>query len=327
MESPSKTLAQKLHENDAQVNRQAQSPLFRLSAEIRNKIWKLASTAYVNPDKEESTPSSQHRNKIECVSHFEPEKSRCISLSLLSTCRRVYLETALMPVSLNSIDLWCEKECWGIFARSVWDAAAKDIERALTPFRENSIPVKSTIHIYTTFFFLRLHFEALHDSLSLADPRVLHVTLPLSDALQIPQGFARSPAIYIFRDIAWLPSRLLAGRRVASQFLPLLTALPWNSVLKKYACLQEFVLEIETPFYDEKEVLTLLEKVKTWQANAQTRLKMELSDVEVTLRRVPWPDAFIEEGKRRNLGLNACGIIRPLDELAQGNSPFLLLSQ
>ena len=81
------------------INPQLASPLFvLLPAEIRQQIFQLALLSYPDP----SRPYSQHSF------WYRPgyTHARAITVSLLLTCRRVYLETDLVPVTQNEHVIW-----------------------------------------------------------------------------------------------------------------------------------------------------------------------------------------------------------------------------
>ncbi|KAF7366440.1 hypothetical protein MSAN_00900900 [Mycena sanguinolenta] len=73
---------------------QLQSPLFgTLYAELRNLIFIYALTEYDDHSRPYRKHSYYYRPGFECA--------KSISTNLLLTCRRIYLETHLLPVSLN----------------------------------------------------------------------------------------------------------------------------------------------------------------------------------------------------------------------------------
>ena len=121
-------LVHTLNDNDVHVEQQLQLPLFQLPAEIRNAIWTDALTAYVDDDDDNRKRShpSLDLDQFESGSCFEVEKSKRISLSLLYSCRRVYLETAFLPASVNSVDFQCE---------GPWGEAALTIDNCLVSLR------------------------------------------------------------------------------------------------------------------------------------------------------------------------------------------------
>ena len=76
------------------IQPQLSSPLFQLPAEIRAEIFSYALLAYPDPTK----PFSRH------TYYYRPSytHTRRIATALLLVCRRVYLETSLLPLSLNT---------------------------------------------------------------------------------------------------------------------------------------------------------------------------------------------------------------------------------
>ena len=310
-----------LRYNDSYVEQQSQSPLFQLPAEIRNAIWTYALTAYAScddrkrrrPAQKSLQDSIQGYFHISCVSSFDAERHKRVSLSLLYSCRRVYLETAFLPPHLNSIVFWCET--------MPWDQAAVKSNGPWAAFCQNGPSVKPKIHIYTNVPWLLRWRNKMHDSLSHGDPQSLHITLPLKNVIKLPSHLASlSPPIYRFEDFGVFPLE----RRSTGRYKHLPKAYPyfpecWEFAMKKYTCLQEFTYEIETPFWDETSVQNFVEDAKTWRLKLQTGLTMELGEEGVMLRRMPWPEAFVRECKKRDLGLTRAGLFVSIDKLEESD--------
>jgi hypothetical protein len=93
---PRESLAPRLGEN---VHLQNQSALFNaIPAEVRNRIFSIALTAYDDKSKPYQPRNWFYRPDW----HFH----RKISTTLLRTCKRVYLECYLLPLALNSHTFW-----------------------------------------------------------------------------------------------------------------------------------------------------------------------------------------------------------------------------
>ena len=86
--------------NDQPINPQTSSPLFSglLPAEIRGLIFKFALSTYADTTKPYKPNNWYYRPGY----HAHPK----ISTSLLETCRRIYLETHLLPFSVNEHVFW-----------------------------------------------------------------------------------------------------------------------------------------------------------------------------------------------------------------------------
>lgn len=81
------------------VHSQSQSPLVgAIPAEIRNRIFSIALTAYDDKSKPYQPQNWFYRPDW----HFHPK----ISTTLLRTCKRIYLECHLLPLALNSHTFW-----------------------------------------------------------------------------------------------------------------------------------------------------------------------------------------------------------------------------
>ena len=122
------------------INPQTASPLFSLfPAEIRQEIFKFALLGY--PDL--SRPYSQHSF------WYRPDgytHARKISIALLLTCRRIYLETDTLPLILN------EHVYWGVErSRIPPHASSYLLNGSLRPAQRNLI---QCVHIFTQQFWL-----------------------------------------------------------------------------------------------------------------------------------------------------------------------------
>ena len=83
----------------AVTNFQSQSPLFSIiPAEIRNRIFRFACTAYEDPQRPYTFDDWCSR----------PGQKFCLTIdcALLRTCRRVYSEARLVPVAMNAHTFW-----------------------------------------------------------------------------------------------------------------------------------------------------------------------------------------------------------------------------
>ncbi|KAJ7602890.1 hypothetical protein FB45DRAFT_173759 [Roridomyces roridus] len=96
---PSEPLSTRISANPASTHHQLQSPLFStLYPELRNLIFEYALTEYDDLTRPYDKDSFYYRPGFEFASK--------IDTSLLITCRLVYLETHLAPVSLNEHVFW-----------------------------------------------------------------------------------------------------------------------------------------------------------------------------------------------------------------------------
>ena len=122
------------------INPQIASPLFsKLPAEVRNHIFYYALLAY--PDR--ARPYSKHS------SWYRPGYThvRAITVSLLLTCRRVYLETDLVPVVHN------EHVIWGVEKSRVPSGSTNYLlhDRQMNLSHRNAIQF---VHLFTQQFWL-----------------------------------------------------------------------------------------------------------------------------------------------------------------------------
>ena len=87
-----------LTSRDSFTHEQEQSSIFKLPAELRGCIWKLAIASY-----------NDLENPYEVNSHYcRPgfTHSQRIDTFLLQTCKKIYLESYYLPLSLNTIIFW-----------------------------------------------------------------------------------------------------------------------------------------------------------------------------------------------------------------------------
>jgi hypothetical protein len=82
-------------------NQQTECPLFTLPAELRNRIFAIPLLSY----DEDQDPGPSINNSS---SQLPGSIRKVINTSLISTCRRIYLETHLVPLYINEHLFWCQ---------------------------------------------------------------------------------------------------------------------------------------------------------------------------------------------------------------------------
>lgn len=99
---------------------QTSSPLLRLPAEIRIKIWEhtLGGNRIIPPWYVYKSDQGQHQGfphpKKICL-RAEPRENMVAFLSLLRVCRQAYHESRLLPFSCNIWELRWPNSCWGLW--------------------------------------------------------------------------------------------------------------------------------------------------------------------------------------------------------------------
>lgn len=152
------------------INPQLSSPLFTLlPGEIRNQIFSLALTPY--PDLSRPYHQGTH--------YYRPGYHHPIiaPIALLLTCRKIYSETAHLPLALNEITYWC--------GRGPPEHVHQNKQESLPPMYWDLIPApsdlfQSKVHFFTQQAWLAEEFPrwAAHHSFN---PAVIHVTLRHTD--------------------------------------------------------------------------------------------------------------------------------------------------
>ncbi|KAL9028641.1 MAG: hypothetical protein Q9180_007134 [Flavoplaca navasiana] len=153
---------------DHPAHPQLDSPLFsRIPPEIRNHIFKLALTAYEDPDAEQYRVMTHYRRP----GFTRPQR---IDTSLLLTCRHIYHETSKIPASLNEHISWYWREPPGIKKNHV------PIEdRPCSIIRRQEL---RTVHIFAQQFWLEGYgFAGFTGLWDYACPTTLIITLRHSD--------------------------------------------------------------------------------------------------------------------------------------------------
>ena len=153
-------------------NNQEGSPLFsKLPAEIRCHIFELALAA----DDDTSKPYRADRKYYRPGYRYHP-KIRC---SLLQTCKRVYGEARLLPVSVNEHVFWLFNGPWKTIGRKNRNTARwKGWYASLNEDQRNAV---RTVHIFTQQYYLEgLGSHSDLEQLMFKTER-LHLTIRHSD--------------------------------------------------------------------------------------------------------------------------------------------------
>ena len=179
-------------------------------------------------------------------------------------------------------------------------------------FRQNGITVKPKIRINSYGFFLRPFWDITRKPNSLGNIRSLRFTLPLHDTQPFtmctskPFSSASSRCAHSFRCF---------GRKsIAFDFF---TQDKMPEMMRD-TNLQEFILDIETPYCDESQARRSIEDAQTCRRPLPNRSLEEFNQPVVTLRKIAWSDSFIEEGMRRNMGLTKDSQISPVNKMKLG---------
>jgi hypothetical protein len=144
------------------VNQQLTCPLFTIiPPEIRNKIFRFALLSYYDPNQ----PPYPLNEFYARPGYLRP---RCIDTSLLETCRLIYLETRLVPITYNEHVVWCY--------RGPPNALRPEKRfELMTPEQKAAV---SDVHLFTQMSYLE---ETANFFSKEIRPRYLKITIRQSD--------------------------------------------------------------------------------------------------------------------------------------------------
>ena len=229
------------------INPQIASPLFStLPAEIRNHIFYYAVLAYPDPTR----PYSQHSF------WYRPgyTHARAITVNLLLTCRRVYLETDLLPVVHN------EHIIWGVEKSRIPPGSTNYLlhDRHLKLSQRNAVRF---VHLFTQQFWLedwKNQWHAFTTSWPEGGPERIRITIRHTDWWYNLLG-ENSP-------LALDPKR--KGRARVGDWVPddqPYESGSWGSRFTNLAGLEKFEMELETIEAKRNQLDTIVEKARTWR--------------------------------------------------------------
>ena len=281
------------------INPQIASPLFsKLPAEIRNHIFYYALLVY--PDSEH--PYSKHSF------WYRPgyTHARAITVNLLLTCRRVYLETDLLPVVHN------EHVVWGVEKSRVPPGSTNYLlhDRHMKLSQRNAV---RHVHLFTQQFWLedwKNQWLAFTTSWPEGGPEKIKITIRHTDWWYNLLG-ENSP-------LALDPKR--KGRARVGDWVPddqPFESGSWGSRFVNLAGLKEFEMELETVEAKRNELDTIVERAQSW--------KFPLGNSNVLVMEGESTQKTFWTGSKHFKGLNAANASAGL-QLRQGStasfSPF-----
>ena len=145
---------------------QSACPLFtRIPPEIRNSIFKLALTEY------DDTEHPYEQSAAFCRPEYQFRHR--IDTDLLRTCRRIYLETYLIPVGINEHVFWCYRGPPG-------RRYAPDPHGYFEMMTSEQLEAVDTVHFFTQQFWLEGQFRNACQIPSMR-PRKIKITLRRTD--------------------------------------------------------------------------------------------------------------------------------------------------
>ena len=229
------------------INPQIASPLFsKLPAEIRNHIFYYALLAYPDPTRPYSKHSYWYRPGFTHV--------RAINVSLLLTCRRVYLETHMVHITQN------EHVIWGVEKPRIPPGSTNYLlhDRQMTFSHRNAVQF---VHLFTQQFWLedwKNRWLKFSESWPEIGPKRLRITIRHTDWWYNLLG-ENSP-------LALDPKR--KGRARVGEWVPNdqpYESGSWGSRFENLPGLKIFELELETIEAKRDQLDTIVEKARCWR--------------------------------------------------------------
>lgn len=242
--------------NEENTNLQSQSPIFsRIPAEIRNQVFLLALAADDDTEKPYSPYSYHYR-----PGYHYPHK---IHLDLLLTCRRVYLETRFLSLSINEHTDWFFRAPPGTREKFLpkLNTKPKDDQRAyqncLNEYQKSAL---CKVHIFTQQFWLE-------------DAWPNHPAWPLFTQLW---GNLTEIKITIRHTDWWnweygAPLAMdakRAGQAKPNDWIEASNSFKpgsWGDAFRNFRALKVFQLELETVEGKKNELDKIIAHAETWQ--------------------------------------------------------------
>lgn len=229
------------------INPQVTSTLFsKLPGEIRNHIFYYALLAYSDPTRPYSKHSYWYRPGFTHV--------RATNVNLLLTCRRVYLETHLLPVVHN------EHVIWGVEKSRIPPGSMNYLlhDRHMTLSQRNAVQY---VHLFTQQFWLedwKNQWRDFTTSWPKKGPEKLRITIRHTDWWYNLLG-ENSP-------LALDPKR--RGRARVGEWVPgdqPYESGSWGSRFENLPGLEIFEMELETIEAKRGQLDTIVEKARSWR--------------------------------------------------------------
>ena len=210
----------------------------KLPYELRTSIWKFSLVAYDNKE----WPYQED--------HFSTRPGyrypSLISTTLLQTCRRIYLEAYMLPVTANEIVAWCYRNPDG--------GQSSPLPRLKWMIPEQ-IALGTNIHLFTQQYWLEDGWRRLTSN-ALVNPKTLHITLRHSDWWDWERG----------DPLALDPKQ--KGRPQVSPHSEASDPFPegsWGASFRELRGLKEFKFELETVVAKKVELDDIVARANTWR--------------------------------------------------------------
>ncbi|KIX09681.1 uncharacterized protein Z518_00762 [Rhinocladiella mackenziei CBS 650.93] len=241
-------------------NAQEESRLFSmLPAEIRASVFELALTCDDNLSKPYRADRIYHRPGY----HYH-QKIHC---SLLQTCKRIYREARLLPVSANEHIFWLFNGPWKSIGRinrntARWSSWYRSLHRE----QQKAVQV---IHIFAQQYFLEgLGSRPQLEGFSFGT-RLFHLTLRHSDWWSWESPVESNDRLGI---CPWRENRTSCQQMLAEPAQPSLSYIKarmipstWGGQICRIQGLRELKMEFETSEVKRSQLQVVVERAKHWK--------------------------------------------------------------
>ncbi|KAK5037809.1 hypothetical protein LTS07_001276 [Exophiala sideris] len=238
---------------------QDQSPLFKLPAEIRLHIFELALTSYDDISQPHRTDRKFYRPEY----HYH----RKFDCALLQTCRHIYQETRLLPVSVNEHVFW-------VYGGAPWKSMAPKHPGAKWREWYESLNEEQNKAVQTVHFFIQQHhlegigFSIIAHHFLFRTAR-LHLTLRHQDWWSREAPTESSDRLGI---CPWRESRTSCQQMLAEPVYPNIEYIKermdnftWEGMTGKVQGLEALNLEFEIDEVKKPQLQVVVERAKGWR--------------------------------------------------------------
>ncbi len=177
----------------------------------------------------------------------EPGNKRLASTNLLLTCKRVYLETCLLPIMLNNLVDWCylqpNNNAFGTQSRLC----------KMCPEQQAAV---QSMHLFTQQSWLETRWLDLVKRPNV-NPKTIHLTLRYSDW----RGWGHYDCLRLNPKQAGIPLEIGVTMAAETPF----AGGSWGKAFRHLHGLRTFYFELETLFAKKEELDCIVARAPTWQ--------------------------------------------------------------
>jgi hypothetical protein len=251
-----------LFERQLQVNPQKDSILFNgiIPAEVRDQIF-----FYAVYEREDASPWPLNTKYTRPGYTSDPE----ICISLLQTCRRIYLETYHLPIFKKEFVFW-HGASTGPLYQSLYEIEAYSFDTELELFDKLQPwqrPLVKEIHLFTQMFWLEQTFPEFCQHDIFAGIETLKITIRRSDWWWNERNHPlvinpHRETVQADPCIAEMHRDIAVQQRGGA--VPWLES-AWGAAFQHLPSLKEVEIELETSDDKKAELETIVKWAKTWR--------------------------------------------------------------